>query len=261
MAWGSSARCTSSRATGRWRSPSAGRRPSARSSRRWSGRPVPPDFHGKIALVTGVGRVGQIGHAVARGFAQAGARLVIADVNAAGLAERAKEFAGEGYDVCVAAGDLATPDAARRAVSVAREQLGGLDVLVNVAGGLVHYGSALELQPDKFERELTINVKTTFYMSQAAIPALVARGGGVIVNFASVAGLTRALAREFAGAGVRVNAVAPGTMRTADNLAQMKDPKVRWVELADLVGAVLYLASDDARAVSGEVLAVTGGDS
>jgi len=241
---------------------------------------VPPDFHGKIALVTGVGRVGQIGHAVARGFAQAGARLVIADVNAAGLAERAKEFAGEGYDVCVAAGDLATPDAARRAVSVALEQLGGLDVLVNVAGGLVHYGSALELQPDKFERELTINVKTTFYMSQAAIPALVARGGGAIVNFASVAvlkpqaqmasyiaaksavaGLTRALAREFAGAGVRVNAVAPGTMRTADNLAQMKDPKVRWVELADLVGAVLYLASDDARAVSGEVLAVTGGDS
>ncbi len=241
---------------------------------------MPPDFHGKIALVTGVGRVGQIGHAVARGFAQAGARLVIADVNAAGLAERAKEFAGEGYDVCVAAGDLATPDAARRAVSVALEQLGGLDVLVNVAGGLVHYGSALELQPDKFERELTINVKTTFYMSQAAIPALVARGGGAIVNFASVAvlkpqaqmasyiaaksavaGLTRALAREFAGAGVRVNAVAPGTMRTADNLAQMKDPKVRWVELADLVGAVLYLASDDARAVSGEVLAVTGGDS
>ncbi len=241
---------------------------------------MPPDFHGKIALVTGVGRVGQIGHAVARGFAQAGARLVIADVNAAGLAERAKEFAGEGYDVCVAAGDLATPDAARRAVSVALEQLGGLDVLVNVAGGLVHYGSALELQPDKFERELTINVKTTFYMSQAAIPALVARGGGAIVNFASVAvlkpqaqmasyiaaksavaGLTRALAREFAGAGVRVNAVAPGTMRTADNLAQMKDAKVRWVELADLVGAVLYLASDDARAVSGEVLAVTGGDS
>jgi NAD(P)-dependent dehydrogenase (short-subunit alcohol dehydrogenase family) len=241
---------------------------------------VPPDFRGKIALVTGVGRVGQIGHAVARGFAEAGAQLVIADVNAAGLAERAKELSAAGHDVRVAAGDLATPDAARRAVSVAREQLGGLDVLVNVAGGLVNYGSALELQPEQFERELTINVKTTFYMSQAAIPALVARGGGAIVNFASVAvlkpqaqmasyiaaksavaGLTRALAREFADAGVRVNAVAPGTMRTADNVAQMKDAKVRWVELADLVRAVLYLASDEARAVSGEILAVTGGDS
>ena len=190
---------------------------------------MPPDFRGKIALITGVGRVGQIGHAVARGFAEAGARLVIADMNAAGLAERARELTAEGHEVRVAAGDLSTPDAARRAVTVAREQLGGLDVLVNVAGGLVHYGSALELEPEKFERELTINVKTTFYMSQAAIPALTARGGGAIVNFASVAvlrpqaqmasyiaaksavaGLTRALAREFADAGVRVNAVAPG---------------------------------------------------
>src|SRR6266436_2644968 len=168
---------------GPWRSPSAVRPRSARSSRPWS-RPVPPDFRGKIALITGVGRVGQIGHAVARGFAEAGARLVIADMNAAGLAERARELTAEGHEVRVAAGDLSTPDAARRAVTVAREQLGGLDVLVNVAGGLVHYGSALELEPEKFERELTINVKTTFYMSQAAIPALTARGGGAIVNFA-----------------------------------------------------------------------------
>lgn len=76
----------------------------------------------------------------------------------------------------------------------------------------------------------------------------------------AVAGLTQALAREFADRGVRVNAVAPGTMRTADNLAQMKDGGVRWVELADLVRAVLYLASDDARAVSGAILPVTGGD-
>ena len=114
-------------------------------------------------------------------------------------------------------------------------------------------------------------------MSQAAIPALLERGGGVIVNFASVAvlkpqsqmasyiaaksavaGLTRALAREFRDRGVRVNAVAPGTMRTADNLAQMKDANVRWVELDDLVSAVLYLASDEAKAVTGAILPVTG---
>src|SRR2546426_8506702 len=63
----------------------------------------------------------------------------------------------------------------------------------------------------------------------------------------AVAGLTRALAREFRDGGVRVNAVAPGTMKTADNVAQMKDAKVRWVELDDLVAAVLYLASDAAR--------------
>src|SRR2546426_4975300 len=115
------------------------------------------------------------------------------------------------------------------------------------------------------------------YVSQAAVPALLERGGGAIVNFASmavlkpqsqmasyiaakaaVAGLTRAFAREFRDRGVRVNAVAPGTMKTADNLAQMKDANVRWVELDQLVTAVLFLASDDAQAVTGEILPVAG---
>jgi NAD(P)-dependent dehydrogenase (short-subunit alcohol dehydrogenase family) len=242
------------------------------------GEAVPPDFRGKIALITGVGRVGQIGHAVARGFGQAGAKLIIADVNAAGLADRAKEFAAQGFEVRASAGDLTTPEAARRAVATATE-LGGLDVVINVAGGLLNYGSALALTPDQLEREVAVNVKTTFYVSQAAIPALRERGGGAIVNFASaavlkpqsqmagyiaaksaVAGLTRALALEFRDDGVRVNAVAPGTMRTADNVAQMKTAGVRWVELDDLVRAVLFLASDDAKAISGEILPVTGGD-
>jgi len=152
-------------------------------------------------------------------------------------------------------------------------------VVVNVAGGLVNYGPVTELTPDRLERELAINVKTTFYVSQAAIPALRARGGGAIVNFASVAvmkpqsqmaaytaakaavaGLTRALARELRDDHIRVNAVAPGTMKTGDNLAQMQGANVRWVELDELVAAVLYLASDESRAVSGEVLPVTGGD-
>jgi NAD(P)-dependent dehydrogenase (short-subunit alcohol dehydrogenase family) len=240
---------------------------------------VAPDFRGKVALITGVGRVGQIGHAVARGFGQAGAKLVIADINAAGLADRAKEFATQGFDVRASAGDLTTPVAARQAVATAIAQFGGLDVVVNVAGGLLNYGSALALTPDQFERELAVNVKTTFYVSQAAIPALRERGGGAIVNFASaavlkpqsqmagysaakaaVAGLTRALALELRDSGVRVNAVAPGTMRTADNVAQMKAAGIRWIELDDLVRAVLYLASDDARAISGEILPVTGGD-
>src|SRR3989442_12941891 len=98
--------------------------------------PMPPDFRGKVALVTGVGRVGQIGHAVARGFGRSGAQLVIADVSAAALADRAKEFAGEGFAVHAVAGDLTAPDAARRAVAGARERFGGPDVGVNVAGGV-----------------------------------------------------------------------------------------------------------------------------
>jgi NAD(P)-dependent dehydrogenase (short-subunit alcohol dehydrogenase family) len=240
---------------------------------------VPPDLRGKVALITGVGRVGQIGHAIALGFGQAGAKLVIADVNARGLAERTKEFTDRGFDVRASAGDLTTPEAARQAVSTATTQFGGLDIVVNVAGGLLNYGPALDLTPDKLDRELAVNVKTTFYVSQAAIPALRARGGGAIVNFASaavlkpqsqmagymaakfaVAGLTRALALEFRDDGVRVNAVAPGTMRTADNVSQMKAAGIRWIELEDLVKAVLYLASEDAKGISGEILPVTGGD-
>jgi NAD(P)-dependent dehydrogenase (short-subunit alcohol dehydrogenase family) len=223
--------------------------------------------------------VGQIGHAVARGLGRTGARLIVADVNAAGLAERAREFTAEGFAVHAVAGDLTTPDAARGAVAAARERFGGLDVVVNVAGGLVNYGPVLALTPERVDLELAINIKTTLYVSQAAIPALRDRGGGAIVNFASaavlkpqsqmavytaaksaVAGLTRALARELRDDRIRVNAVAPGTMKTADNLAQMKDAKVRWVELDELVAAVLYLASDEARAVSGEILPVTGAD-
>ena len=236
-----------------------------------------PDLHGKVALITGVGRVGQIGHAIAKGFAEAGAKLVLADVNAVGLADRVREFKAAGHRVASSAGDLTMPAAARAAVAVARQQFGGLDVVVNVAGGLVNYGSALELAPEQFEKELAVNVKTTFYVSQAAVPALLERGGGAIVNFASmavlkpqsqmasytaakaaVAGLTRAFAREFRDQGVRVNAVAPGTMKTADNLAQMKDANVRWVELDQLVTAVLFLASDEAQAVTGEILPVAG---
>lgn len=239
-----------------------------------------PDFRGKVALITGVGRVGQIGHAVARGFGAAGAQLVVADMNAAALADRVKEFTGQGFDVRASVGDLTTPEAARRAVETATAAFGGLDVVVNVAGGLVNYGPALALAPNRLDLELAINVNTTFYVSQAAIPALRQRGGGAIVNFASVAvlrpqsqmagyiaaksavaGLTRALALEHRDDGVRVNAVAPGTMRTADNVATMDPAGVRWISLEDLVSAVLFLASDAAAGISGAVLPVTGGDS
>ena len=238
---------------------------------------MPADFRGKVVLITGVGRVGQIGQAVALGFGAAGAQLVIAGHDATVVADRANELTASGVAVRAVAGDLTLPDAARRAVALAKQGFGGLDVVVNVAGGLLNYGPVLEVQPEQLDRELAVNVKTAFLVSQAAIPLLLARGGGAIVNFASVAvlkpqrhmasysaakaavaGLTRALAREFADRGVRVNAVAPGMMKTADNLARVKDAQVRWVELDQLVNAVLFLASDTAGAITGEILPVAG---
>jgi len=239
---------------------------------------VPPDFRGKTVLVTGVGRVGQVGHAVAQALGKAGANLVIADMNATAVDDRARELAQSGVAVRGAAGDLTKSETARSAVALASSTFGGLDALINVAGGFTYFGSTLDAAPEILDRELTINLKTAFVVAQAALPALLARGGGSITNFASaavlrgdpqmapylaaksgVAGLTRGLAREFGPRGVRVNAVAPGTLRTADNQRDMREGNVQWVELADLVAVVLFLASDEARAVSGAIIPVGAG--
>jgi len=231
-----------------------------------------------VALVTGVGRTGQIGHAVARALGGAGARLVIVDMNATALGERAAELRAQGVAVEPSSGDLTTPAAARAAVDVARRTFGGLDVVVNVAGGLFSYGPFLEQAPERLDLELAVNLKTTVHVCQAAIPALLERGGGAIVNFASigavrgvtnlalyaaaksaVAGFTRALAHEFKDRGVRVNAVAPITVRTGDNVAQLgAGTDTPMVDVADVVSVVRFLASDEARAVTGQVIPVTG---
>src|SRR6266545_4635264 len=137
---------------------------------RWTTSSVHADLHGKVVLVTGVGRVGQIGHAVARGLGRAGAKLLLADVNAVGLADRVKEFGAEGIAAKASAGDLTQ-----------------LDIVVNVAGGFFSFGPFTEVKPEVLDRELAVNFKTAFYMCQAAVPLLLARGGGSIVNFASIA--------------------------------------------------------------------------
>jgi len=238
---------------------------------------VPADLHGKVALITGVGRVGQIGHAVARGLGRAGAKLLLADVNAVGLADRVKEFGAEGIAAKASAGDLTQPDAARAATAAVEAQFGGLDIVVNVAGGFFSFGPFTEVKPEILDRELAVNFKTAFYMCQAAMPLLLSRGAGSIVNFASiavvrslmhmsaysaaksaVAGLTRELAREYRDANIRVNAVAPATVRTADNMAQMADAKTPLVELDEVVNTVLFLASDEASAITGQIVPITG---
>ena len=233
-----------------------------------------------VVLVTGVGRAGQIGHAVARGLGRTGCRIVMAGRDDAVLGTHAKTFTAEGIDARGVAVDLATQAGAGRAVAAAVTAFGGLDAVVNLAGGFGAFGPTPDVSIAAFDSMFEANVKTAFCVSQAAIPVLRQRGGGAIVNFASVAaltpmspmaayaaaktavaGLTRSLARELRDDRIRVNAVAPGLVRTADNVAQMgADPKARWVELDQVVAAVHFLISPDSAAVTGQLLAVTAGD-
>ncbi|HEX2369436.1 MAG TPA: SDR family NAD(P)-dependent oxidoreductase [Acidimicrobiia bacterium] len=219
------------------------------------------DFGGKVVLVTGVGRAGQIGNAVALAFGKAGAKIVACDKNAVGVAERVREFAAEGVDARPCAGDLTEPDIAALAVEVALRQFGRLDVVVNVAGGLTTYGPIEQATVADIEREIAINLKTTILVSQAAIAAL-SRTKGCIVNFtsiayfepqapmavysaakAAVAGFTQSLALELRDRQVRVNAIAPAMVRTVDNVAAVGDGEARYVEMEEITDGVMSLAS------------------
>ena len=235
------------------------------------------NFTGKVVLVTGVARVGQIGHAVALAFGRAGAKLVLCDRNAVAAAARAREFEAEGIEARPTAGDLTEPDIARLAVETAVKHFGRLDVVVNVAGGLTTFGPVEETTVADFDREIAINLKTTFLVSQAAIAAL-AETRGVIVNFTSiavvqpadqmavyaaakagVAAFTRSLAVEVRDRGVRVNAVAPSMVRTSDNVAAVGGDDVSWVEMRQITDGVLFLASDAPEPLTGHVLPITNG--
>lgn len=231
------------------------------------------DFRDRVVLVTGVGRPGQIGNAVALAFGKAGAKIVACDVNAVGVAERVREFEAQGVDARPCAGDLTQPDIAALAVETAVANFDRLDVVVNVAGGLTTYGPIAGVQPDDIRREISINLTTAVLVSQAAIDAL-AGTRGCIVNFASiahfqpqapmavysaakgaVAGFTRSLAVELADRGIRVNAVAPAAARTSENVAAM-GVGAQFVELQHITDGVMFLASSAAEMITGHILPI-----
>jgi NAD(P)-dependent dehydrogenase (short-subunit alcohol dehydrogenase family) len=232
------------------------------------------DFQNRVVLVTGVGRAGQIGNAVALAFGKAGAKIVACDLNAVDVCERVREFAALGVDARPCAGDLTQPDVAALAVETALKHFGRLDVVVNVAGGLTTYGPIGDITVQSLDREIAINLKTTVLVSQAAIEALTSTRGS-IVNFASiahfepqapmavytaaksaVAGFTRSLALELRDRGIRVNAVAPSMVRTGDNVAAVGDGDAQYVEMSDITGGVMSLASP-VSSQTGEVLRIT----
>ncbi len=237
------------------------------------GDPEEATMSERVVLVTGVGSEGQVGHAIARRFAAQNARVVVVG-RSAGIEERARAL---GSDVVGVAADLATADGAARAVAAARDRWGRLDVLVNVAGGLHVVKPVAETSPEEWESELDANATTAFLVSRAALP-LLRESRGAIVNFASPAGeravarmaaysagksavvaLTRALAKEEKGTGVRVNAIAPGLLDTPQNRASMPDAdRSDWVAVDEVVEVALYLSSPAASGINGETVSVLG---
>jgi NAD(P)-dependent dehydrogenase (short-subunit alcohol dehydrogenase family) len=226
---------------------------------------------GRIFAITGA--AGILGTAVARAAAAAGARVALIDF--APHAEVASEIGGE--TLMLGGVDLTDAVAAGAAIDAAADRFGGLDVLINVAGGF--RWETLEAGSwDTWNTLFRMNVLTASNTSRAAIPHLKRSAAGRIVNVgangavkaamgmgayaASKAGvhrLTEALSEELKGDGVTVNAVLPSIIDTPTNRADMPDADfAAWVSPEDLAATMLFLASEEARAVTGALLPVTG---
>ena len=242
---------------------------------------------GRVALVTGGG--GAIGTAIAGGFAEVGAALVIADRNEGAAEATARALRDAGADALAVGGDVTSEADVARAVSAAVARWGRIDVLVNAAG-IGARTPAEEYPLDRWREVVDINLTGTFLFCRDVGRLMLEAGRGSIVNIASIAGLvgyrgnpaylaskggvvqlTRALAIEWATRGVRVNAIAPGVISTqmiAGALErepefyadfEKKHPLNRFGTVDELVGPALFLASDAASYVTGHILAVDGG--
>jgi 2-deoxy-D-gluconate 3-dehydrogenase len=244
----------------------------------------PFDLSGKIALVTGANT--GIGQAIASALAGAGADVALAGRSRAD--ETAAQIQALGRRATLIEADLSTIAPVQDVVDRTLAELGGLDILINNAG-IIRRADAVEFSEADWDAVIDTNLKVPFFLCQAAGRHMIAQGRGKIVNIASllsfqggirvpsytaaksgVAGLTRALANEWAGKGVNVNAIAPGYIATNNTAALQADetrnrqileriPAGRWGDPKDIAGAAVFLASPASDYVNGHVLAVDGG--
>jgi NAD(P)-dependent dehydrogenase (short-subunit alcohol dehydrogenase family) len=234
------------------------------------------DFAGRSVVLTGVGREGQVGEAVAQAFAEHGARVFLVGRLDTEARARAEALVAKGLRAASLAADLTDVDATAALAERVRGATGGrLTALVHLAGGFAPSGPVAESDPAIWQRQFAINATTAYITARAFLPVLRA-GKGSLVFFASeavlpgahvaelsaytaaksaVVALMRAIAQEEKGHGVRANAVAPTAIRTAANVASMgaDAPMVTREAVADVV---LWLCSEAARAVSGQVIPV-----
>ncbi len=243
-------------------------------------------FEDRVVLITGA--ASGIGAATARRFAAEGARLMLGDLNEVGGAAIAKEIGGGGDAVAFQATDVRDLEQVESLTNAAVERFGRLDVVFNNAG-IGAYAETPDLDPEVWHNVIAADLHSVFYGCRAAIPHLRNSGGGSIINTASISGLggdyglavynaakggvvnyTRTVAIDHAHENIRVNAVCPGPVESALTAPLLSNPKLveeyaRLIPMGrvgkpeEIADVVAFLASDDARYVTGATLVVDGG--
>lgn len=245
------------------------------------------DLTGKVALITGGSR--GIGEAIATTYSAAGAQVVLSSRKQEGLDAVAAQIQAAGGQALAVAAHTGDATAVQALVNRAIATFGGIDILVNNAATNPHFGPIMTAEESHWDKILDVNVKGYFRLAKACLPAMRARGGGKIINLASIAGktpqpgmgiycvskaavlmLTEVLAVELAPDNIQVNAIAPGFIKTAFSRAIWDNPALyaavtqaipqhRLADVKELTGIALYLASAASSFTTGATFLIDGG--
>jgi 3-oxoacyl-[acyl-carrier protein] reductase len=239
-------------------------------------------LEGKVALVTGGGR--GLGEAICRNLAREGAHIAVSDINLADAERVAVAIKQMGRNSVAIRADVSLQKEVKAMVARTIEALGTVDILVNNAG-ICHQGSVADMSEETWDKVLDVNLKGTFLCSREVMPTLKQKRSGKIINLGSLAGqvgglvvganyavskagvicFTKSLAKELAPFGINVNCIAPGVIDTEMTQAFPREEMIKSIPLRklgepqDVADAVLFLASQESRYITGQTISVNGG--